>query len=324
MVILMPNKKLKGILVGGFLIVFALSSSGCEERHEAPAQGATSGRVEAAAVDAPQEEKRQAGRFFVALFPPDPKVGDALQAVLSGKSSEAAIRWMRNGEIIKGQTAEVLPAHSFVKGDTVTVMVDSDAGQAEASATIVNSPPQVASVPFANPFITCGADIVAEPQGIDEDGDPVHFTFLWSINGEEVIGNDSPLLSGEHFCKGDRIALDVVPYDEDGAGQIFRGREFVVPNSPPSFISAPPLQFNDRIYSYEARAEDPDGDRLTYSLESAPVGMTIDNATGDIRWLIEAGAAGEHHIRIVVQDEEGMNAFQEFMLSLEIAAREEN
>ncbi len=306
------------------LIAFFLFSGGCSGQEESPIQGAISRGQQSEAVVVSPEKGEPARILSVALFPTNPRVGDALQAVISGKEKGVTIRWMRNGELLEGQMQAILPAHNFVKGDTIAVAVESEDRQSQASITILNSPPEVISIPFANPFVVCGTDIVAEPEAVDEDGDSVYFRYAWSINGEEVIGNDSPLLSADSFCKGDRIALEVVPYDEDGPGKAFRGKGFVIPNSPPAFVSTPPLQFKERIYAYEARAADPDGDRLAYSLESAPSGMTIDNAIGDIRWPIEAGSAGEHHVRIAARDEEGMNAFQEFTLSLEIAAQEEN
>jgi hypothetical protein len=241
-----------------------------------------------------------------------------LQAVVCGSNREVYYSWERNGEAVSGQNDALLPPHSYVKGDTVTVFVESGGNKALAKTTIVNSPPKVLSVPFADPYIHRGVDIVAEPQEMDVDGDPVTFRFLWKVNGSEVFGNDSPVLSGEKFHKGDHISLVVVPADDEGEGVPFNGSDFTVPNTPPVFVSSPSLEFNARVYTYEVQAEDPDGDKLTYSLESAPTEMSIDAETGRINWELKPEYSGEHRIRIVAQDDEGMKASQEFTLSLSI------
>ena len=39
------------------------------------------------------------------------------------------------------------------------------------------------------------------------------------------------------------------------------------------------FNFDGKIYTYQVKATDPDEDKLTYSLKSAPAGMTIDPKT---------------------------------------------
>ena len=70
-------------------------------------------------------------------------------------------------------------------------------------------------------------------------------------------------------------------------------------------------------YLYAAHAQDPDGDRLTYALESAPPGMAIDPASGVINWTVDPqGGVGDYKVRIVAKDEQGLTATQEFTLAL--------
>lgn len=293
------------------LLVPAVLIGGCEGRRDT----ASSLPAEGSAL----EKGAESEELSVSLLPPSPTVEDDLQAVTRGGSGTFSFRWERNGEEIPGRSEDRLPAHSAKKGDTVAVVVETESGKARASTPILNTPPSVVSVPFADPHVRQGVDIIAKPQGVDVDGDSVSYRYVWSINGSEIVGNDSPVLAGDRFQKGDLIALTVFPSDGEEEGRPINGAEFRVPNAPPFFISSPPLEFRARMYTYAARAEDPDGDTLTYSLESAPVGMTIDNATGDIHWQINARDSGEHRIRIVAQDDEGMRAFQEFNLNLSIS-----
>lgn len=179
-----------------------------------------------------------------------------------------------------------------------------------------NAPPKVIAVPFLNPYVHREVDIEVAPEAVDPDYDPVTFRYHWFVNGEKQTDVEGPLLSGDRFRKGDRIALRVVPFDGKVEGEVFAGQSFTVPNAPPRFASAPSQRFKTQTYVYEARAEDPDGDRLAYSLEMAPKGMTIDAESGRVTWECGQGEAGGHAVRIVAADEEGMKAVQEYTLTI--------
>jgi hypothetical protein len=257
-----------------------------------------------------------ASPLSVTILPASPTVNDTLRAVVKGANGVLSFYWERNGEVIEGGNTDILPKLGFVKDEVVSVSVKAGDKAAAASATIVNSPPQVTAVSFQDPHIHRGVDIAVVPEAVDFDGDQVSFRYVWSINGEKLLCEDSPVLPGDRFRKGDRISLKVIPFDVEGEGRVFKGREFSIPNAPPLFVSSPPLKFKANSYSYDAHAEDPDGDILTYSLESAPLGMSIDNRRGSIRWQIGKKNAGEHHIKIAAEDEEGSRAFQEYLLTI--------
>lgn len=184
-----------------------------------------------------------------------------------------------------------------------------------------NSPPRIVSVGFADPYVHRGVNIEAIPEAEDADADDISFHFHWFLNDTELLENNTNILEGDRFSKGDRIALWVIPSDQESEGAIFYGSEFEIPNAPPAFISSPPLSFEATEYIYLAQATDPDDDPLTYFLEAAPEGMTIEGETGDIHWLINEKDAGEHVVKIVVQDAEGAKAVQEYSLNLSIEKR---
>jgi hypothetical protein len=89
-------------------------------------------------------------------------------------------------------------------------------------------------------------------------------------------------------------------------------------NRPPRIVSSPPLQTAvGQLYTYTVRASDPDGDRLTYGLPIAPVGMVID-AAGTISWNAPAGHAGGTTVVVQVRDELGAADIQTFVLDAAI------
>ena len=76
-------------------------------------------------------------------------------------------------------------------------------------------------------------------------------------------------------------------------------------NRPPAFTSTPKTTASEgRDYSYQATASDPDGDALTFSLTTAPAGMTI-GATGLIAWKPASTQTGSSPVTVRVADAGG-------------------
>ena len=61
---------------------------------------------------------------------------------------------------------------------------------------------------------------------------------------------------------------------------------------------------------------------ITFSLETAPPGMTIDEHKGVVSWQISPDQIGVHKVRILAKDSQGAVTFQEFELNLTPAADE--
>ena len=88
-----------------------------------------------------------------------------------------------------------------------------------------------------------------------------------------------------------------------------------IPNRPPRFTTVPGVQAEpDAAYVYDAHADDPDGDLLRYTLDAAPPGMTVDEATGLVGW--PQAATGTHAVSLRVDDGRGGEAQQIFVLSV--------
>ena len=92
------------------------------------------------------------------------------------------------------------------------------------------------------------------------------------------------------------------------------------PNGPPEITSAPvTAAAHGVIYVYAVHATDPEpGDVLTFSLPTAPAGMTIDAATGLIHWTPSVAQLGGHDVVVKVVDVRGLFDLQGF--SVEVAS----
>ncbi len=71
-------------------------------------------------------------------------------------------------------------------------------------------------------------------------------------------------------------------------------------------------------YTYQVEAEDANGDKLKYSLATSPSGMTINSDTGLVSWPKDSIANGLHKISIVVSDDKGLSATQNFEINVSI------
>lgn len=205
--------------------------------------------------------------------------------------------------------------HQRLAGQSATAS-GGEASKGESAKNSVPQPPRVLSVSYRPAGFYRGVDLTVMPELAEGDVDRVQFRYLWIVNGEERSWIDAAVLPGEEFHRGDRIAIEVTPFLDGVAGEAFRSREITVPNAPPLFVSAPEAVLSGAAYSYQARAEDADGDALTYALEAAPAGATIDSQTGDIRWQLGPGDAGEHRFVVTVTDAGGGQNSQEFTLNL--------
>jgi hypothetical protein len=71
-------------------------------------------------------------------------------------------------------------------------------------------------------------------------------------------------------------------------------------------------------FSYQVEATDLDGDPIRYSLDDSPEDMQIDSATGLLTWFFEEFPEGIFPVIVVVEDDFGGHAEQDFELNLSL------
>ncbi len=86
------------------------------------------------------------------------------------------------------------------------------------------------------------------------------------------------------------------------------------------FITTEPLTtgLELHLYYYDVAAEDPEGEEVTYSLETAPEGMAIVPETGFISWRPTEPQVGPHPVEVRATDPLGAYGVQAF--SVDVAA----
>ena len=69
-------------------------------------------------------------------------------------------------------------------------------------------------------------------------------------------------------------------------------------------------------YRYDVDAVDPDDDELTYTFESGPEGMFVDETTGLVRWPVTSADVGSHQMSVRASDRRGGADVQTFTIEI--------
>ncbi len=94
-----------------------------------------------------------------------------------------------------------------------------------------------------------------------------------------------------------------------------RGR---IRNRPPVITSTPVTTAQEAVlYEYQVQGSDPEGSALTFILDQAPEGMSINRTTGLISWTPEYSQIGVNDVTVRVQDARRASATQFFQVVVE-------
>ena len=186
----------------------------------------------------------------------------------------------------------------------------------DAGGTKLNQPPTVTSVDVTPNFPKIGDTLKITTTAKDSDGDEVAFIYQWFKNEELLPEETSDALSLKGYQRGDRIMLNVIPYDgkEKGSPGVMK---VTIGNISPEITSNPnESRFENRRFTYQVKATDSENDPLAYSLKAAPAGMTIDKSTGLIQWDVPPDFRGRASVTVSVTDNQGGEGLQSFIYDI--------
>jgi len=243
-----------------------------------------------------------------------------------GDRVTARYQWLANDNPVDGQTSATLSLAAVRRGERVSAEltpVDGRGAVGPAFRTeaveVVNTPPVVTRVGIEPATAKPGDVLRATFEGSDMDGDPVKYLFEWWRNGNSLgtpsKDQEQRTLATDGFTRGDMIVVGVTPYDAGGPGRFLVSEPFLLLNRAPVITSSPKGPMGQGLFEYTVTASDPDNDPLTYKLDTAPSGMTIESNTGKVSWQMPAGFSSPQQVRISVDDGNQGQAFQEFTLT---------
>ncbi|MFB8796675.1 MAG: putative Ig domain-containing protein, partial [Microcoleus sp.] len=216
-------------------------------------------------------------------------------------------------------TAQQWGAHDF----TIRVQ-DGYGGLDLQSSTITVKPgnerPHFTTIVGLNvtaPTGTVGQPLQIQFKAIDADFDPISYS-LGTAPADAVIGTNTGIFTWTPTVSGSRT-ITVIARDGKGeeTAQTFNLNVIAsAPNTDPTITSTPRLYTGlGQAYFYNLQANDPYGDPLTYTLETAPAGMRIDSQ-GRVTWQPTTAFFGSNPVKISVEDGRGGVAEQEFILNV--------
>ena len=259
---------------------------------------------------------------------PDPIVRQGVvTAVVETKDADQdevqlRFRWVVNGAPVPGGSASTFNAEGLKRGDRLTVEVTPYDGKVEGPQTrapekvVGNTSPVVRAVVLEPNGAKAGDSIKAVVDGNDADGDAIRYSYRWLRNNQVVSEGEQDSLDTTGFMRDDVVAVAVIPHDRDAQGKEVLSQPITLANRPPKFTSTAPASMAQGQFTYAVMAVDPENDPVTFLLESAPPGMTIDERTGRIQWVVPAVATGSYSVKVVVKDSREGWASQEFNVGL--------
>lgn len=262
------------------------------------------------------------------LTPREPVVGEALSLSvrvvdLDGDNVQVEVDWYRNGRVVESGSSTTLDTSSFSRGDQIYALATASDGTDDASArtetvVIANQLPAVGNVLLKPAKPSASDTLIVETEVIDRDGDAYELEFAWYVNDNELPDQKQASLAPGLVRRGDRVQVSVSAHDGYGQGNWARSQAVQVQNAAPRFTSsASAATIAGARYSYQLRAEDPDGDRsLRFSLVSGPPGLTVDLVSGLVTWEVPEGQSGKFPIELSVSDAYGGRFRQNFVVEL--------
>ncbi|MEC8381491.1 MAG: Ig-like domain-containing protein [Myxococcota bacterium] len=241
----------------------------------------------------------------VSISPSAPTTQDTLSCTFTesdadGDPVSTTIEWFINNNLQSSSSSTL--AGPFQQGQTVTCRVTPTDGTtsgiaSEATVTITNAPPSIASITYSPSAVTTDDILTATVSASDSDGDPITYTFYWSVDdgtGAQLVQTtstgsfESDSLDGvTHFDRGDTITVEVVANDGNGTATL-TSTPLVVGNAPPSAFnvlispSDPVAGLDDLLCTAQTSDADMDAVVLSYewTVNGVPSTITADTVPG--------------------------------------------
>ena len=179
-----------------------------------------------------------------------------------------------------------------------------------------NQAPAITSVPGT--AATEGQIYTYDVDANDPDGDTLTFSLDAAPAGMS-IDTASGLIQWTPDAA--QVGVNAVTARATDPGGLFATQSYTIDvaagNQAPAITSVPGTAATEgQIYTYDVDANDPDGDTLTFSLDAAPAGMSIDTASGLIQWTPDAAQVGVNAVTARATDPGGLFATQSYTIDV--------
>jgi len=261
----------------------------------------------------PRDSIRLGDRYFYMITATDPN-GDPLTINMDEAPA---------GMLLQDALITWTPQADQLGANAVTVRVsDGQGGEAVQSFSVnvltqpMNHAPRIVSVPRTAATLARLYEYNAQAE--DADGDPLFWSLVEAPRGMSIDSAGGTIrYSPAHEQLGSHTVI-VSALDPQGAES---RQEYILHvrgvNQPPLITSRPLTEAAvGQTYLYAVGANDADGDTLSFSLNQAPAGMTIDADTGQMVWTPQPADVGNQDAEVLVSDSAGGFATQRFTIAV--------
>src|SRR5208337_4929048 len=230
------------------------------------------------------------------------------------------------GQVTWSPTTADLGTHN------ITLRVDDGLGGYATQSYVINvttpppnRPPYFTSEPVVDANVNTA--YTYEATAVDPDGNSLTFAVAAGPDGLKIDPGTglvswtptSPQLGPQN------VSLTVADGQGGTATQSYTILVQPEPGDHPPVIISHPVTtaLAGQTYTYPVKAIDPDGDPLTYSLTTAPQGMTIDPAAGLVSWTPTLADVGQQDVTVRVDDGRGGFDTQSYTIDVSTGAAAE-
>ncbi|MBL8345948.1 MAG: tandem-95 repeat protein [Rubrivivax sp.] len=184
----------------------------------------------------------------------------------------------------------------------------------------VNVAPQITSTPLTSAAV--GAAYAYRVTASDGNGDTLSYSLTTAPAGMTINATSGQIAWTPTAAQAGSRAVAVRVADAGGLAATQSFNVAVVATNVAPQINSTPLTSatSGAAYAYRVTATDANGDALTYSLTTAPAGMTINATSGQIAWTPTAAQIGSRAVTARVADPGGLAATQSFNVTVVAAA----
>src|SRR3990172_11755046 len=234
-----PMKNLL-IISMGLLLLF----SGCKKAPEDKVMPPTK---EVSPTTAPVETP-----YTITLSPSSPDKRGQIAAKIQGISPQKLrYQWIVNDSEIEKANSPVFQSDSLKRGDRIKVRISvegEDKTYISDEVIVANTPPQIQSAKLIPQHPKKGDNLKVEVKTVDEDNDPVNFSYEWSVNGKPSGKTSEAIAINELIKTGDKVLVKITPTDRETNGTsvtLFT----TIANSPPNVSPNIAASFNGLVYT---------------------------------------------------------------------------
>jgi hypothetical protein len=234
--------------------------------------------------------------------------------------TDAKIEWSVNKKPVTSPVSHRFKAIDAKKGDDVQAMATVHGKEIFSNTIkIKNAPPEISKIKVLPEVFKPGDTLSVDVTGSDIDEDEVTIIYAWT-NNDKPAGDERQIATP--LKRGDNVTVKITPFDGESYGRtVTMNRE--IRNMPPMITHETQLNFDGKVYTYTVKAADPDEDTLSFSLKTAPDGMTINQATGHVEWNVPEDFMKKIPITVSVTDGKGGVATKDYFLEIKPEIKKE-